>query len=199
MYSNIVELSRRFPLILASGSPRRKSLLTEIGCSFRIESHEVDETLRPDELPYEYAVRLAQEKALAVAAVPGSIVLGFDTIVVIDSEVLGKPVSPEDACAMLRRLSGNAHVVCTAIALAQQGRIFTSGYDLTTVRFKMVTGEQIAEYVRNGEPMDKAGAYGIQGMGGFLVDSIEGNLDTVIGLPRNLLDQFCAALLEARR
>lgn len=199
MYSNIVALSRRFPVILASSSPRRRSLLSEIGCEFRIENHEVDETMRPGEEPYDFALRLAREKALTVFTSDDAVVFGFDTIVVIDGQVLGKPSSEREACEMLGRLSRNEHVVCTAVALAQGNTVVASGYDLTKVRFKKVTDEQIAEYVRNGEPMDKAGAYGIQGMGGFLVDSIEGNLDTVIGLPRNLLDQFCAALLEAQR
>ncbi len=199
MYSNIVALSRRFPLILASGSPRRRTLLSEIGCDFRIENHEVDEAIRMGELPYTYAVRLAKEKALAVVTSGDQVVFGFDTIVVINGQVLGKPSSEAEARGMLSRLSGNKHVVCTAVALAQQNKISVSGHDLTTVKFKKVTADQIAEYVQNGEPMDKAGAYGIQGMGAFLVDSIEGNLDTVIGLPRNLLDQFCAALLEAQR
>ncbi len=199
MYSNIVEFSRRRPLILASGSPRRRALLTEIGCTFTIENHEVDETLRDGEEPFSYAVRLAKEKALAVHTDDRTAVFGFDTIVVIEGKVLGKPVSSEDAMAMLRLLSGQTHQVCTAIAIAIGNQIAVADRDITTVKFKHVTDSQIAEYVRNGEPMDKAGAYGIQGMGGFLVDSIDGNLDTVIGLPRNLLDHLCATLLESHR
>lgn len=199
MYNNIVEFSRRRPLILASGSPRRRTLLSEIGCTFIIENHEVDESRREGEEPFAYAVRLAKEKALAVHTDDRSAVLGFDTIVVIDGRVLGKPVSADDAVEMLRSLSGNTHQVCTAIAIAIGNQIEAADCDITTVKFKQVTDSQIAEYVQNGEPMDKAGAYGIQGMGGFLVDSIDGNLDTVIGLPRNLLDHLCAALLESHR
>jgi septum formation protein len=183
-------------LVLASGSPRRHQLLAEIGCQFTIQTHEVDETRRPDEPPFAFAVRLAKEKAIAVEAVSGAYVLGCDTIVVIDGKVLGKPRSGDEALEMLRTLSGNRHEVCTAMAFATEGQIVSSGYDVTGVYFNRVTDQQIRDYVAAGEPMDKAGAYGIQGMGGFLVDRIEGNLDTVVGLPRDLLDQLAAALLR---
>jgi septum formation protein len=196
MYPNIRDLSLRFPLVLASGSPRRRQLLDEIGCRFTISTHEIDETQQREELPFAFALRLAKEKALAVASDTGSYVLGCDTIVVIEGTVLGKPRSEDEAFAMLKTLSGNHHEVCTAIAFAGDGRIVESGYDVTGVYFHRVTDRQIRDYVAAGEPMDKAGAYGIQGMGGFLVDRIEGNLDTVIGLPRDLLDQLAAALLR---
>lgn len=196
MHRNILELSRRFPLILASGSPRRQALLTEIGCRFRVETHDVDETRRTGEPPYEFALRLAKEKALAVVCPAESIVLGFDTIVIVDDIVLGKPESAEQARAMLRLLSGRRHEVCTAVAIASDGRVLVADYDVTAVIFRPVTDDQIRDYVEKGEPMDKAGAYGIQGMGGFLVDTTVGNLDTVIGMPRQLLDRMCAALLE---
>jgi septum formation protein len=198
MHRHILELSRRIPLILASGSPRRQALLSEIGCRFRIETHDVDETLRDDEPPFAYALRLAKEKALAVKSPGNSIVFGFDTIVVVDDIVLGKPDSAEQAYAMLRLLSGRRHEVCTAIAIVSASNILSADYDVTAVFFKPVTDDQIRDYVEKGEPMDKAGAYGIQGMGGFLVDTTEGNLDTVIGLPRQLLDRMCAALLETQ-
>jgi len=196
MYSNIRELSLRVPIILASGSPRRRQLLLETGSHFTVETHEVDETRRVGEPPYQYAVRLAEEKALAIESSTVSVVMGFDTIVVVDDLVLGKPESPDQAFEMLHQLSGRRHEVCTAVAIARNGFIISSQFDVTGVYFHEVSDRQIREYIEGGEPMDKAGSYGIQGMGGFLVDRIEGNLDTVVGLPRDLLDRMAASLLE---
>jgi septum formation protein len=196
MFHHIRELSLRVPLILASGSPRRQQLLSETGGRFTVETHDVDETRRVDEPAFQFAVRLAEEKALAVETSRDSVVLGFDTIVVVDDLVLGKPESKDRAFEMLRLLSGRRHEVCTAIAMARDGRIFSSQFDVTSVYFHAVTDSQIRDYIEGGEPMDKAGSYGIQGMGGFLVDRIEGNLDTVVGLPRDLLNRMAAALLE---
>jgi len=196
MYPNILELSRRFPLALASGSPRRQQLLREIGCQFSIETHDIDETRRPGEPASDFARRLAEEKALAVRVSGAAMALGFDTVVVLSDTVLGKPTDADDAFRMLSMLSGQKHIVCTAVAFAQSGQILASDYDVTSVYFRPVSPEQLRHYVAAGEPMDKAGAYGIQGMGGFLVDRIEGNLDTVIGLPRGLMDRMAAGLLR---
>jgi septum formation protein len=196
MFHHIRDLSLRVPLVLASGSPRRQQLLSETGSRFTIETHDVDETRRANEPAFQFAVRLAEEKALAVETSRQTVVLGFDTIVVVDDLVLGKPGSKDQAFEMLRLLSGRRHEVCTAVAMARTGRIFLSQFDVTCVYFHAVTDSQIRDYIEGGEPMDKAGSYGIQGMGGFLVDRIEGNIDTVVGLPRDLLDRMAATLLE---
>jgi len=196
MYPGILELSRRYKLVLASGSPRRQQLLKEIGCSFTIETHDVDEIQRPGEKPYEFARRLAEEKARSVEGDRDAIALGFDTIVIVDETVLGKPVDTKDALRMLTMLVGRRHVVCTAVAFAQSGILLASDFDVTTVYFHPVAPERLEAYIAAGEPMDKAGSYGIQGMGGFLVDRIEGNLDTVVGLPRGLMDRLAAEILR---
>ena len=196
MFPNIRDLSNRVPLVLASGSPRRQQLMEEIGCRFVVQTHEIEELRRPDESPFPFALRLAEDKALAIADKSGAIILGCDTIVVIDDIVLGKPRSRDEAFSMLSMLSGQRHQVCTALAFVREGRVICSDYDVTTVYFHRVSTDQIWEYIANGEPMDKAGAYGIQGMGGFLVDRIEGNLDTVVGLPRHLLEHMAAEILR---
>ncbi len=196
MFNHIRDLSFRIPLILASGSPRRRQLLSETGSRFTIETHDVDETRRTNEPALQYAVRLAEEKALAVETLRETVVLGFDTIVIVDDLVLGKPDSKDHAFTMLKLLSERRHEVCTAVAMTRNGQVLSSQYDVTKVYFHAVTDNQISDYIEGGEPMDKAGSYGIQGMGAFLVDRIEGNLDTVVGLPRDLLDRMAAALLE---
>ena len=184
-------------LILASASPRRAELLTQIGVSFTIRPADIDERLVEGEGPAAYVLRLAGTKARAVAKYAGgrhsgarhsgngSFVLGADTIVVVDEEVLGKPANTLDAAAMLTKLAGREHQVITGVALAAapQGNELKSFVVRTKVRFRQLTEEEISAYVRSGEPMDKAGAYGIQGLGGVLVESIEGNYSTVVGLP----------------
>ncbi|MBU8932833.1 MAG: Maf family protein [candidate division Zixibacteria bacterium] len=182
----------RRSLVLGSGSPRRVALLTDMGISFTQIIPNVEEKLRPREEPFSYAQRLAKTKARWVIqrADPQQIVLGCDTIVVLDGLILGKPSNEREAYETLTTLSGRQHVVCTAAALADGVGLMTSGYETTKVYFNDVSREQIEEYIASGEPMDKAGAYGIQGMGAFLVDRIEGNLDNVIGLPRDLLNKL---------
>ncbi|HOP07396.1 MAG TPA: Maf family protein [candidate division Zixibacteria bacterium] len=195
---SIIQLASLRPLILGSGSPRRFRLLTEAGVTFTRIVPQTEEAMKPNEAPYAYAERLAGEKALEVSRenANSAVVLGCDTIVVLNGEVLGKPENEQEAFEILSRLSGQTHVVCTAIALAVDGKLTMSGYELTEVHFNSVTSKQIREYITSGEPMDKAGAYGIQGMGAFLVDYIEGNLDNVIGLPGKLLDELAARLLS---
>lgn len=175
-------------LVLASHSPRRIKLLKDTGLQFRQISPEVDETPYPHEDPIVFAERLAREKAESIKnyLAADEIALSGDTVVIRDNQILGKPIDPEDACRMLASLSGRSHIVCTALALTD-GDMTEAGSETTTVYFNRVTSEQIAEYVSAGEPMDKAGAYGIQGIGAFLVDRIEGSLDNVVGLPFNLL------------
>jgi septum formation protein len=187
---HLADLTKHFPLVLASGSPRRFELLTETGVPFSRIIPDLEEARQPHESPFAYAKRLAEDKALAVAGRVdnGAVCLGSDTVVALGEENLEKPIDDNDAFRILSLLSGKQHVVCTALAFAHKDRLITSGYETTKVFFNLVTEQQIRDYVKTGEPADKAGAYGIQGMGAFLVDRIDGNLDTVIGLPRNLLN-----------
>jgi septum formation protein len=171
------------PVILASSSPRRRELLTLIGLSHEVRPANVDESLLADEIPWAYAERLARAKAQA-AARPGAVSIGSDTIVVVGGDVLGKPKDAPEAAAMLRRLSGRAHTVMTAIAIAFDGRV-TSEVVQVGVTFRSLRDDEIEDYVRTGEPMDKAGAYGIQGYGATIVAGVEGDYFAVMGLPLN--------------
>jgi septum formation protein len=168
------------PVILASASPRRRELLSLLGLAFDTAAADVDESWRSGEAPEVHAERLAREKAAAVRR-PGAVTVAADTIVVVDGEILGKPADGAEACAMLRRLAGRGHVVHTAIAVAY-GERRASGVVSTRVWFRPLDGATIAAYVATGEPLDKAGAYGIQGYGAVLVERIEGDYFTVMGL-----------------
>jgi len=180
-------------LILASGSPRRRQLLELIGVKFEVAPADIDETPLPDENPVAYASRAARDKALAVATDhPGRLVLGADTVVEIDQEILGKPSSMDEAADMLRRLSGKSHLVHTALALVTDGAAHEV-VDSARVQFIDLTDEMIRWYVATGEPMDKAGAYAVQGLGGLLVEGVEGSPNTVIGLPVHRLPELYAA------
>jgi septum formation protein len=194
----LISLARLRPLVLGSQSPRRRRLLTEAGVKFLTAVPEIDESFCPGEDPYVYARRLAEAKAQAVASgrADDEIVLGGDTVVVLDGTILDKPRDEAEAVATLCKLSGRRHTVCTALALAERSRLLSSGDERTDVTFNTVTEERIRAYVASGEPLDKAGAYGIQGMGAFLVDTIEGNLDNVIGLPLTLLDRLAGQTLR---
>ncbi|MCX6835365.1 MAG: Maf family protein [candidate division Zixibacteria bacterium] len=185
----IIALARDRRLVLGSRSPRRVQLLAELGIVFRQAISEIDETQHLGEDPSRYAVRLAENKALDVVRLcdPDEIVIGGDTVVILEGIILGKPANRDDAIETLLKLSGKRHTVCTALALANGTGLLCSGAEDTGVYFNRITSEQVERYVDTGEPMDKAGAYGIQGMGAFLVDRIEGNLDNVVGLPRALL------------
>jgi len=181
------------PLILASGSPRRRQLLELIGVSFEIAPADIDETPLREEDPITYASRAARDKALAVATGhPGRLVLGADTVVEIDQEIVGKPSSTDDATGMLRRLSGRSHLVHTALALVADGAAHEV-VDSARVQFVDLTDEMIRWYVATDEPMDKAGAYAVQGLGGLLVEGVEGSPNTVIGLPVHRLPELFAA------
>jgi septum formation protein len=173
------------PIVLASSSPRRRQLLALLGLSPEVVPSNIDETWRNGEAPAAHAERLAREKAAAVAR-RGAAVIGADTIVVIGGEILGKPRDEAEAQAMLRRLSGREHEVYTAVAVAHGGRV-ASGVARTVVRFRALDRATIAAYVATGEPMDKAGAYGIQGYGAVLVERIDGDYFTVMGLGLGLL------------
>jgi septum formation protein len=170
-------------LVLASRSPRRAELLGRLGLHFEILPPEIDETYLAGELPADHTERLAREKAVAIAELrPEALVVGSDTIVVHRSEVLGKPRDTVEAVEMLRRLSGRTHEVFTGVAVAHAGRV-SSGVERVSVRFRELGETECREYVATGEPMDKAGAYGIQGFGSTLVEAIEGDYFAVMGLP----------------
>ena len=180
-------------LILASGSPRRRHLLELIGVDFVVDPADVEETPLAGENPATFASRAAREKALAVAAGhPGRMVLGADTVVEVDREILGKPVSASDATRMLRCLSGKSHVVHTAVSLVTDSTAHDI-VDSARVHFVNLTDDIIRWYVATGEPMDKAGAYAIQGIGGLLVARVEGSPQTVVGLPIHRLPELFAA------
>jgi septum formation protein len=196
-YPNLHSLAKKRAIVLGSGSPRRLELLGETGIQFTRVIPHIPEERREGESPYPYAERLAREKALAAfkLADPSSVVIGCDTIVVLEETVFEKPVDEADAFRILSILSGRKHVVCSASAFATDNKVLASGFELTEVHFNRLEPERIREYIRTGEPMDKAGGYGIQGMGGFLVDRIAGNLDTVVGLPRMLLERLAGEVL----
>lgn len=176
-------------LVLASSSPRRAELLTNLGLDFTVAAIEIDETRRPDESAAPYVERLAREKAEAAGI--GGLVVAADTAVVHDGHVIGKPAHPEEARSMLRRLQGRAHEVFTGMAVTHDGTT-ESLVDVTEVRMLSMTDDEIADYVASGEPMDKAGAYALQGRGGLYVESISGSPFTVIGLPVHLLPRLVA-------
>jgi len=170
------------PLVLASASPRRRELLGLLGLKPQVVPADIDESWRPGEEPAPHAERLAREKAAVVAArYPAACVIAADTIVVLDGDILGKPADAADAAAMLRRLSGREHTVHTAMAVACGGRT-VSGVESTQVWFRALDDATIRAYIATGEPMDKAGAYGIQGYGAVIVERIAGDYFTVMGL-----------------
>lgn len=171
-------------LYLASGSPRRRELLTQLGLQFERLITEVVEQRQPEETAETYVCRLARDKALAgVDVAPQDLpVLGADTIVVLNGEVLEKPRDANHAQQMLSKLSGQTHQVMTAVALADRQRKLDC-LVVTDVTFRKITAEEIAHYIASGEPMDKAGAYGIQGIGGNFVRKINGSYHAVVGLP----------------
>ena len=170
-------------LILASASPRRRELLAMLGLHVEVHPAHIGEERRPGEEPVPYAERLAREKARSVK---GGLVLGADTIVLIDDEVLEKPANEADALRMLRRLQGRTHRVVSSVALAADGRILQAT-DITSVTFRACDDEFLKAYIATGEPMDKAGAYGIQGYGAALVERIDGDFFGVMGLPVRLV------------
>jgi septum formation protein len=169
-------------LILASRSPRRSELLQRAGIPFVTQPAEVDETPRNGETPEQYVKRIAELKALAVEADPKDIVLGADTAVVIDNRVLGKPADRADAARMLHTLSGRKHEVATGVCLKQGGQTMVD-WAVTQVWFAVMSAEEIEEYVASGEPMDKAGAYAVQGLASKFIERIDGCYTNVVGLP----------------
>jgi septum formation protein len=183
-------------LVLASASPRRADLLTSAGFLFEVRPVEVDESLRPGEGAANYVRRLAGMKA-ETAAEPlraDEIVLGADTTVVVDGGILGKPRDDKDAAVMLRQLSGRTHEVLTGVVL-RHGRRTVSDVARTVVQFAPLTDDDLAWYVGSGEPRDKAGAYGIQGLASRFVESIDGSYTNVVGLPVALVARLVRDLV----
>lgn len=171
------------PLTLASGSPRRRQLLEMLGIAVRVVPSNVPEVHGPGETPVDYVERLAREKALGVR---GRLVLGADTTVILRDEILEKPADEADALRMLGKLQGRTHQVATSVALVAGERIHQAT-DVTNVTFRRMTDDFLRAYVATGEPMDKAGAYGIQGYGAALVERIDGDFFSVMGLPVRLV------------
>ena len=171
-----------FKVVLASQSPRRRQLLNLIGIAHEVRPADVDESLVVGELPERYAERLAREKAEVIAATDtDALVIGADTTVVIDDMILGKPIDVVDAERMLRMLSGRSHTVITAVAACHGGRT-VSAVEVVDVTFRAMDDNEIRLYIATGEPMDKAGAYGIQGYGATIVRRIDGDYFAVMGL-----------------
>jgi septum formation protein len=169
-------------VVLASASPRRRDLLDLIGVRHTVSPADVDESLRLGELPEAYVERLAREKAETLAASHAdSLIIGADTTVVIDDLVLAKPQDAGDAERMLGMLSGRSHTVMTAVAVNYQGKT-VSGVEIVDVTFRALSEDEIRNYVATGEPMDKAGSYGIQGYGATIVRRIDGDYFAVMGL-----------------
>jgi nucleoside triphosphate pyrophosphatase len=183
-------------IILASASPRRAELLNQIGVEFELAPSQAEERPHPDEAPADYITRIARAKVIAVARERETgLVIGADTVVVLDGRLIGKPESPADAQRLLRQLSGRWHAVLTGVALYDvETRHEVADYEKTLVKFAQLTDGEIDWYVATGEPMDKAGAYGIQGIGGLFVDEIAGNYYNVVGLPIPLVYRLARRL-----
>jgi septum formation protein len=180
-------------LILASRSPRRREILERAGMEFEVRAPDVDETVAAGETPGRYVRRLARAKAEAVPLRPGSVVLGADTVVVVDGRILGKPADADEAARMLGRLAGRWHQVVTGICLRSAASLSVDA-ETTRVRLTVLTEDQIRLYVASGEPLDKAGAYAIQGLASKFIDRIEGCYFNVVGLPMALVYRRLCAL-----
>jgi len=181
-------------LVLASSSPRRRQLLGELGLEFEVRPVDADERPLPGEAPAAMVARLAREKALGRIGAD-ELVLAADTIVVIDGAILGKPRDAGDAAAMLARIAGREHEVFTGVALAaEEGRRAALRVVRTAVRMRALSAAEVASYVASGEPLDKAGAYAIQGWGAVYVEAIVGNYSNVVGLPVPAVAELFAEL-----
>lgn len=169
-------------LILASASPRRKELLRLFGIPFTVRAADIDETMNPENSPREEVEKVSRRKALAIARDPDEVVIAADTIVVCDNRILGKPKSREEAVSMLKLLSGRDHQVMTGCTLLY-GQAIRSFVEVTDLHFRRLTDGEIRRYVETGEPMDKAGAYGIQGGAALFCEKLRGDYYNVVGLP----------------
>jgi septum formation protein len=183
-------------LILASASPRRRELLSAAGIEHQVRIPDVEERQLPGEEPVEYVQRLAHAKATSINSTGGDIILGADTVVCVEREVFGKPSDPADAVRMLRRLRGRAHWVFTGVCLRSAWREITDVAG-TEVFFDELTDHEISDYVDTGEPLDKAGAYAIQGLASKFVREIHGCYQNVVGLPVSRVYRHLQSLLDA--
>lgn len=190
-------LVTEFPVVLASASPRRARILEAVGLEFAVDRALVDESAAPDEEPHEHVLRLSLAKALEVAGrYRRGTVLGGDTIVVLDGRLLCKPEGPDEALRMLTSLSGRWHEVYTGIAAVRcSDRAVSQGYERTRVLMRQLDSEEIRDYVSGGEPLDKAGSYGIQECGAAVVERVEGCFYNVAGLP---VVRLCEVLKRLR-
>ncbi|MBP2625968.1 MAG: Septum formation protein Maf [Firmicutes bacterium] len=178
-------------IILASASPRRQELLRQVGCDFTVMISDIVEDNNQDLAAEDLAILQASDKANDISSKVSidDVVIGADTIVVLDGQVYGKPIDINDARQILTRLSGREHQVITGIAVAHAGKLWTD-YVVTSVRIGNISAQQIENYLATGEPMDKAGAYAIQGIGALLVEEINGCYSNVVGLPLNKLSDI---------
>lgn len=179
-------------VILASASPRRRELLTLIGIPHEVRPANLDERCLGGESPRAHVERLARAKASAFDE-PDAVIVGSDTVVVVDGDILGKPSDQTDAARMLRRLSGRSHIVMTGVAVQVEGTM-ASGVEEVGVTFRALSDADIADYIRTGEPMDKAGSYGIQGFGATIVTRVDGDYFAVMGLPVNRMVRLMESL-----
>ncbi|MGA9573698.1 MAG: Maf family protein [Lysobacterales bacterium] len=178
-------MNKRHNIVLASGSPRRRELLTQLPVDFKVAAADIDESLIEGESPRDYVLRLSRAKAVGGFRQNGSSlpVLGSDTIVLLDGEILGKPVSRSDAESMLNRLSDRTHQVYSAVALVVDAETVLDALNITAVTFAAMPAAWIRQYCQSDEPMDKAGAYAVQGGTGQYISRIEGSYSGVMGLP----------------
>ena len=188
-------------LILASQSPRRRELLGLFGIPFTVRVAAVDETMEPGQDPYDQVALVSRRKALGISREPEDVVVAADTIVVCGGQILGKPDTEERACEMLRLLSGRDHQVMTGVTVLYQDRCRTVT-EVTDIHFRSLSEGEIRRYVRSGEPMDKAGAYGIQGGAALFAERLVGDYYNVVGLPvcrlRQLFAEVAPQLLESK-
>ena len=183
-------------LILASASPRRAELLRAAGIDFDVRPADVDEAILPGEAPSDYVSRLAEAKARVVHERDNErTVLAADTAVVVEGEILGKPIDEADATRMLRLIAGRTHEVLTAVSIFHPGQIVDTRVDVTTVEFALLSEADVSWYVSSGEPMDKAGAYAVQGLASRFVTRLEGSYSNVVGLPIALVYQMLTTKL----
>ena len=181
-------------VILASQSPRRKELLGLLGIPFEIQVSQADESMDPNGDPAEQVANVSRRKALAICGEEDAVVIAADTIVVCDGQILGKPHSREEACRMLQMLSGRPHLVMTGMTVMRGSRI-QSHTEITEVFFRQLSQKEILRYVESGEPMDKAGAYGIQGGAALFVEKLQGDYYNVMGLPVCRLGQMLKSVV----
>lgn len=196
-------MNGRPPLVLASRSPRRADILTQMGVPFVVDSADIDETPLPNETPRELVIRLATAKCLAVAArhPADTVVLGADTTVDVDGEIFGTPTDIEHARTMLRRLSGRTHQVHTAVCVAHGGdhradrdTNHRTALDTAAVSMHTIDADLLERYLASGESLDKAGAYAVQGEAAMFVERVTGHLTTVVGLPVRMVEQLLGSL-----